>query len=96
MDEIISIIVKAVFAILGVAITTYVIPWLKEKHLYDIVKVAVQAVEKLADTQQIAKADKNINVKKYLASKGVKMTPAINIMIESAVEELDTLKGKIK
>ena len=49
---------KVILAYSGGLDTTAVIPWLKEKRLYNIVKSFVQAVEKLSETGVIEKADK--------------------------------------
>lgn len=95
MDEIIVLAVKLITAILGIILTTVVIPWLKEKRVYSIVKTAVRAAEKLAETAQIDKEDKKEFVLEYLESRGIKITTEIEILIESCVEELDCLKEVI-
>lgn len=95
MDEIITLSVRLMFAVIGVIITTYLIPWLKEKRLYVVVKTAVQAAEKLAESQQITKETKKAYVVDFLENKGIKVTYEVDVLIESCVEELDYLKETI-
>ena len=95
MDEIITLSVRLIFAIIGLLITTYLVPWLKEKRLYETVKKAVNAYEKLAETGYINKEEKYDKVIEYLESKGVKFTPEISIFIESCVQEIDMLKKEL-
>ena len=91
-EEILMLLVEniseIVFTLIGALISVYLIPWLKEKKIYDEVKIAVGAAEKLAENCEI---DKLEWVKKSLASAGVKITPTIERMIECAVTELDAL-----
>lgn len=65
------------------------IPWLKEKRLYSIVKKFVQAVEKLAESGAIDKKDKNAKVIELLQSKGIVVDSTVKAFIESCVKELD-------
>lgn len=85
--------IEIVFAIIGIAVSTYLVPWLKEKKLYDTVKISVNAAEKWAQTHQI---DKRTWVEEQLTSAGIKITPLISAMIESAVSELDAMFEKSK
>lgn len=93
--------VEIVVAIVGLVISYYVIPaikndlvpWLKEKHLYDIVYKGVLAAEKLANTGQIKKVDKKQYVINYLVGKGVSVTPEVRLLIESACTELDNIEA---
>ncbi len=48
MNDIITYAVKLVFAVAAALAARYLVPWLKEKRLYDIVKQFVRAAEKLA------------------------------------------------
>ncbi len=93
MEEIVSmatsLIVKLVIAGATALITYYVIPYLKEKKLYDTVSKLVKAAEKLAQSEQIDKNKKKDYVIDLLTSKGIEVTPLINAMIEAAVTELD-------
>lgn len=85
--------IEIVFAVLGIVISTYVVPWLKEKKLYDTVKITVRAAEKWAETHEI---DKRSWVEEQLGTLGITITPLLSAMIESAVKELDTALGKVK
>lgn len=88
----------AIVAAIGIAtyyIKTAVIPWLKEKHLYDTVKKFVQAAEKLGDVGTIPKGDKKAYVVRLLEGKGIIVTPEVEALIESAVKELDNAVGEI-
>lgn len=76
-------------------IKTDLIPWLKEKHLYGDVKKFVQAVEKLAESGIIQKADKKQKVIELLTNKGIKVDESVDILIESCVKELDMLTSVI-
>lgn len=88
----------AIIAAIGIAtyyIKTAVIPWLKEKRLYDTVKKFVQAAEKLGDVGTIPKGNKKDYVVQLLENKGITVTPEIDALIESAVKELDNAVGEI-
>ncbi|MBQ8208550.1 MAG: hypothetical protein IJZ89_07450 [Clostridia bacterium] len=96
-EEIIKIlldhVIEIAFAIMGMFVTAYVVPWLKEKKLYDTVKIAVQAAEKWAQSHDI---DKREWVEEQLTARGITVTPLISGMIESAVTELDAAFSKGK
>lgn len=98
-EAIINAIVGNVFELIGtilvIVVGMYVVPamrnlvpWLKEKHLYDVVYKAVLAAEKLGDTSQIKKADKKAYVLKLLTEKGIEITPEIESLIETACQQL--------
>lgn len=91
--EWVDIVVKIIFMALGLVVTYYVVPWLKEKKLYGIVKKAVYAAEKWAETHEI---DKKAYVVGKLEAAGIKVTPVVDAFIESAVKELDIALGKIE
>ena len=96
-NQIADICIKGVFAIIGVVVTSAFVPWLKntffpwlhEKRVYNIVKCLVQAAEKLGETGEIDKGDKRGYVIERLKLRGLMITPEIDALIESAVEELD-------
>ncbi len=90
MDYIISTLIGAAILIVVAAMTAYVIPWLKDKHLLDTVKTLVAAAEKLAENQPI---DKKAWVIAQLTNIGVKVTPFVDAAIESAVKQLDIAMG---
>ncbi len=93
MEEIVSmatsLIIKLIIAGATALITYYIIPYLKEKNLYDTVSKLVKAAEKLAQSNQIDKDKKKDYVIDLLAKKGIEITPLIDAMIEAAVTELD-------
>ena len=90
--EWIDVLVKVIFLVIGTVITVYVVPWLKEKKVYSVVKKAVYAAEKWAETHEI---DKKAYAVEKLEAAGIKATPVIEAFIESAVKELDIALGKI-
>ena len=65
------------------------IPWLKDKRMYEIVQSFVLAAEKLAESGAIDKGLKKKFVVDCLKDKGIVVTDEINALIECAVEELD-------
>ena len=89
--EWIEAIVKIVFIVLSTVVTLYVVPWLKEKRLYDTVQKMVDAAEKWAETNDI---DKKEWVISQLESKGIKVSPYVDALIEAAVKELDIALSK--
>jgi hypothetical protein len=89
--EWIETIVKIVFVILSTVVTLYVVPWLKEKRLYDTVKKMVDAAEKWAETNNI---DKKEWVVSQLEAKGIDVNEYVEALIEAAVKELDIALGK--
>ena len=107
LKELISIILPHVFEIvitvISLTVARYVlpyikadmIPWLKEKRLYGIVKSFVQAAEKLAESGEIEKQQKKDKVIELLENKGVVVDDAVEAFIESAVKELDIVTSAI-
>ena len=101
MEMIMSVIISNLFEVVGSIITIIIsyyvipmisqdlVPFLKEKRLYDIVYRAVMAAEKLGATDQIKKADKKTYVISILNKKGIRVTPEVESLIETAVKELD-------
>lgn len=88
MENLIEAVVKLVVGFVSVLVAYFVIPWLKEKRIYSIVKKAVEAAEKLSETQDI---DKREYVNRVLASANVKLTDAVNAIVEGCVLELDMM-----
>lgn len=88
-----------VIATLSIIVSYYVIPaikndlvpWLKEKRLYNLVQKFVEAVEKLAETGVIEKVDKKAKVIELLEAQGIVITTEIEAFIESAVKQLDLI-----
>lgn len=91
-------IMDIVFALIGLAFTTVVlpwvaktaIPWLKEKHIYSLVSKFVKAAEKRAEAGTLAKPLKKEFVINLLKDKGIEITAEVDAFIEAAVNELDT------
>ena len=79
-------IVKIVFILIGTLISVYVVPWLKEKRLYDTVRTLVEAAQKLAENNPL---DKKSWVLAQLEALGIKRTAFVEAVIESAVKQLD-------
>ena len=77
------------------AIKSDLVPWLKEKRLYNIVKKGVMAAEKLAESGQLPKVDKKAYVLKFLMSRGIEITGEVETFIEAAVKELDEISSTI-
>lgn len=90
IKEMIPYVTEMFFAVLGLIVSTYVIPWLKNKNLYEQVRRFVLAAEKLA---QNSKIDKKEWVLTQLQKNGVKVSEVVELMIESAVEEIDVALG---
>lgn len=72
-------------------ITTSLIPFLREKRIYNIVAIGVQAAEKLANSGQINKVDKKEYVCTFLRKKGIPVTKEVETFIESVCQQLDTV-----
>lgn len=71
------------------------IPWLKEKRLYAMVKKFVQAAEKLAESGKINKEFKKDKVVQLLEGKGVVVDDNVDAFIESCVKELDIVASVV-
>lgn len=101
LQEALTYVLKAAIIAISAVVTYYlktvIIPWLQDKQLYTTVKQFVQAAEKMGETGMIVTgADKKKAVVALLQTHGVEITPVINALIESAVEELDNAKHTIK
>lgn len=103
MNLILSNILEIILTIISLVVSCYVvpyikkdlIPWLKEKHLYNIVKNFVQAAEKLAESGTINKETKKEKVIELLKNKGIAVDSNVDALIESCVKELDTVTSAI-
>lgn len=84
--EWIDIAVKIVFLVLSGVVTIHVVPWLREKGLYDDVKRMVQGAEKWSENHEIDKKEWVIG---KLEARGIVVTEYVEALIESACEELD-------
>lgn len=86
-----EILVKVVFVLITGVVSICVVPWLKEKGLYDIVKRLVQGAEKWSENHDI---DKKEWVLGKLKARGIKVNEYVEALIESACEELDLAWAK--
>ena len=100
LPNILEIVLTIISLIIGYYVVPYIkndlIPWLKEKRLYNIIKSFVQAVEKMAEAGLIEKADKKNEVIKLLKNKGIVINDTIDAFIESCVKELDIISSTVR
>lgn len=97
-------ILDIIIAVISIIVSYYIIPcikndlvpWLKDKRIYNTVKTFVNAAEKLAESGTIEKKDKKQEVIKLLEAQGIEVTEEIEAFIESAVKELDLVTNTIK
>lgn len=102
-NSILPNITEIIATIISVVVARYVIPcikndlipWLKERRLYNTIKNFVQAVEKMAESGAIKKCDKKAKVIELLEKNGIVVTETILALIESAVKELDIIDSVI-
>lgn len=103
MDSILSNILEIVSTIISLVVAFYVIPciksdlipWLKEKRLYNTVESFVRAAEKLAESGVIEKCNKKDKVVELLRNKGIVVDETVEAFIESCVKELDIITSTI-
>lgn len=101
LDAILPNILEIIVTIISLVVARYVIPyikddmipWLKEKRLYNIVKSFVQAAEKLAESGVIEKVQKKDKVIELLKKKGIEINETVEAFIESCVKELDLISS---
>jgi hypothetical protein len=96
LDIIIAVISIVVSYYIIPAIKNDLVPWLKDKRIYDLVKRFVEAAEKLAETGAIDKSEKKQKVIEFLEEKGIIVTVEIEAFIESAVKQLDLVTDAAK
>ena len=102
-NSILPNLLEIIITIISLVIARYVIPcikndlvpWLKEKRLYNIVKSFVQAAEKLAESGAITKGSKKAKVIELLESKGITVNATVDAFIESCVKELDLVTSVV-
>ena len=102
-NSILPNILEIIITIISLIIARYVIPcikndlvpWLKEKYLYNVVKRFVQAAEKLAESGAITKQSKKEKVIELLENKGITVDATIEAFIESCVKELDIVTSVV-
>ena len=103
MDAIMGNLLEIIATLLTLVVSYYVlpfiskdlIPWLKEKRMFSLIKTFVEAAEKLAETGAIQKADKKQTVINLLENKGFEVTLEIESFIESAVKQLDLIANTV-
>ena len=104
MDDVTFLILKVIVSIAVALITSFVIPYLKEKledekykKLLDIISAAVLAAEQTINESGAGKDKKAAVVKfvsGYLDQKGIKMTEAqLDNLIEAAVYSMNNAKA---
>lgn len=102
-DYVLPNVLEIILTIISIVIARYaipyikmdLIPWLKEKRLYNITKGFVQAAEKMAESGVIEKADKKEFVIRLLENKGVVVDATVDAFIEGCVKELDIVTSVI-
>ena len=94
-------IIVAVLGLLGIIVTSVIVPFLKtkltaekQKDLANIVKIVVYAIEQLANSGVILKEDKKKAVIKKLAEMGIDVTDEriyrqVDMLIEAFVSEMN-------
>lgn len=103
LNSILPNILEIVLTIISFVVSCYVIPYikgdlipsLKEKRIYNVVKNFVQAVEKMAEAGIIPKTDKKKKVVELLESKNISVNVEVEAVIESCVKELDIITSTI-
>lgn len=99
LPNILEIIITVISLIVARYVIPYIkedlIPWLKEKRLYNIIKNFVQAAEKLAESGAIDKSLKKEKVVELLEEKGIVVDATIDAFIESCVKELDIVTSVV-
>ena len=87
-----TVILKAILSIMVFCITIYVIPWLKEKRIYNYVVIAVHAVEQMIKESGKG-SEKYALVEEWLLERfNIKIEDAQRF-IESAVYEMNLQKS---
>lgn len=87
-----TIILKAVISISVFYLTVYLIPWLKEKRIYNYVTIAVRAVEQMVKESGKG-AEKYAIVEQWLVEKFNIKVEDVKKLIESAVYEMNLEKS---
>ena len=96
ITQIIPLAVKLVFAIIGVLLLRYILPWIKQQVWYSAIKWLVNAAEKIAESGQISKDYKKKYVIRLMQMLRIPVNDFTSALIEAAVKELDMLEDKIK
>lgn len=93
-----TILVEIAVLIIAALVSAYLVPWLKTKlgeaqfrALWERVCILVQAAQKLfpkVDGQKTGSQKKEYVMERLVEDYGVEITPAVDSLIEAAVEEL--------
>jgi hypothetical protein len=100
MDDVMMQIIKLLITIAGLAITYYLVPFLKKKvgekkfdEIYNLVAIAVNAAEQIFNQPNMGEKKKEYVIK-YLHEKGVKLSEDdLNAIIEAVVYEINRYKS---
>lgn len=84
----VDFIVKIIIPLLCTVLTVYIIPYFKDKKIYDSVKIAVQAAEQIFKESGMG-TEKFIYVKEWITTKFKITDDDLKNIIESAVYELN-------
>lgn len=103
VDVVLYNLLEIIIAVISLVVSYYIIPciktdlvpWLKERHLYNIVRNFVQAAEKLAEAGVIDKGDKKKYVVNLLKNNGIEVNETVDAFIESCVKELDLIASTV-
>ena len=100
MNEIIQIVIKYVIEAVALVavflVGKYVLPWLKQKGLYEIILQFVQAAEQKADAGFINPEARKEDVIAALQKIGVKITEQVLELIEAAVLNVNLEKKSVE
>lgn len=99
VSSVLDILLAIVTAMAGLyiipAVRNELVPWLKDRHIYNQVKIFVEAAEKLAESGTIEKGDKKAKVTELLKDSGISVDGKVEAFIESAVKQLDLIASSV-
>jgi len=103
MEILMEYLIELIVLIVGVLVTRYLVPYLKERYgaervanVYDMVEFAVKAAAKMFPESGMGNVRKEYVIN-YIRSKGIKITTEdLDVFIESAVKVLDILEDEVK
>lgn len=104
MELISESILEIVLVLIGLVITRFLVPFLKEKYtaqkvenIYDTIVKAVRAAEQIYQESGVGIELKKPYVVEYVRSKGINISEKdLDVLIESAVKMLQILEKEIK
>ena len=103
MEILMEYLIELIVLVVGVLVTRYLVPYLKERYgaervanIYDMVEFAVKAAAKMFPESGMGGVRKEYVIN-YIRSKGIKITTEdLDVFIESAVKVLDILEDEVK